>query len=250
MPEDGIIKLGKWSVEELERLMEEASSLLGMGPRIERISRMFLGTPYRASTLIGSDRIPERLVIDLEGVDCFTLIDYVEAMRLSRSLPDFRDALIRVRYREGRVSFKRRNHFFTDWLYSSSNPVADVTREIGGVECRTVTKRLNVKKDGSLFLPGIETVEREITYIPGESIDDPLEKRIREGDYLGIYTHEAGLDVSHVGIFIRKKTKAWLRHASSSPEFRRVVNQEFREYIASKPGILVMRPCDMARDRS
>ncbi|HEY3278081.1 MAG TPA: N-acetylmuramoyl-L-alanine amidase-like domain-containing protein [Syntrophorhabdaceae bacterium] len=242
MSEDGIIKLGKWSVGELERLMEEASSLPETGPRIERISGMLLGTPYRASTLIGSDRIPERLVIDLEGVDCFTLIDYVEAMRLSRSLPGFRDALIRVRYREGRVSFKGRNHFFTDWLYSPRNPVADVTREIGGVECRSAVKRLNLKKDGSLFLPGIEVTEREITYIPGESIDSVLEKRIREGDYIGIYTFEEGLDVSHVGIFVGRENTGRLRHASSSYESRKVVDQPFEDYVSRKPGIIVVRP--------
>jgi hypothetical protein len=64
------------------------------------ISEEFLGIPYRGFTLVGDREIPERLVIDLEGMDCFTFLDYVEAIRLSRSADDFPHALIGVRYRE------------------------------------------------------------------------------------------------------------------------------------------------------
>jgi hypothetical protein len=51
-----------------------------------------------------------------------------------------------------------------------------------------------------------------------------------------------GLDVSHAGIFVRHEDALYLRHASSQYEYRRVIDQDFRGYIASKPGIIVFRP--------
>jgi hypothetical protein len=222
--------------------MGSASTLSDPGLRIGMISKEFLGVPYEGFTLVGSREVPERLVIGLDGVDCFTFIDYVEAMRLSRSMADFRDALIRVRYREGRVAFEGRKHFFTDWVQPPDGLVRDITREIGGAACVSAVKKLNLKEDGSLFLPGIMVREREVRYIPAESVDSSLEERLKTGDYVGIYTHVPGLDVSHVGIFAREGNAAFLRHASSSEGLRRVVDQEFGTYIAAKPGIVVMRP--------
>lgn len=47
------------------------------GEIISRVSSTFLGTPYKAGTLIGGADVPEALVADFNGVDCFTLADYV-----------------------------------------------------------------------------------------------------------------------------------------------------------------------------
>lgn len=53
------------------------------GEVISRVSSAFLGTPYQADTLIGGLGIPEVLVANFNGVDCFTLADYVEALARS-----------------------------------------------------------------------------------------------------------------------------------------------------------------------
>ncbi len=42
------------------------------GEVISRVSSAFLGTPYQADTLIGGPGIPEVLVANFNGVDCFT----------------------------------------------------------------------------------------------------------------------------------------------------------------------------------
>lgn len=54
------------------------------GEVISRVSSAFLGTPYQADTLIGGPGIPEVLVANFNGVDCFTLADYVEALAPQR----------------------------------------------------------------------------------------------------------------------------------------------------------------------
>ena len=236
------ILLGKFSQDELDALIIRYCSIPDISARIEFLSRRFLGISYRESTLIGDMVIPEELVVNLEGVDCFTFIDYIEAMRLSESFPEFMDNLKKVRYKFGSVSFENRNHFFSDWKEFNSGFVHDITEEVGGLKTKKILKILNRNEDGSYFLPGIAPVEREISYIPSPAIDGPFLEKIRTGDYIGIYSHAAGLDVSHVGVFISEGGKSYLRHTSSQPEFRKVIDQDFQEYIQNKPGIIIFRP--------
>ncbi len=235
------IFLGKFSKDELDALIVGDRSITDISDRIEFLSRRFFGIAYRESTLIGDIVIPEVLVVNLEGVDCYTFIDYIEAMRLSESFPGFMDNLKKVRYKSGAVSFKNRNHFFSDWKEFNSGLVHDMTEEIGGRKAKKTLKILNLKEDGSYLIPGIAPVEREISYIPSPAIDGPVLGQIRTGDYIGIYSHAAGLDVSHVGIFIREGGKSYLRHAASQPEFRKVIDQDFQEYIQNKLGIIIFR---------
>lgn len=239
------IILGKWTKEELDSLLYESSQIKNAGKRIEFLSRQFLGLVYKESTLIEDINTSEVFVINLEGVDCFTYIDYIEAMRLSRSFSKFKMNLRKVRYKSGKVAFENRNHFFTDWREFNSDFIQDVTKKIGSKKTIRVQKMLNEKEDGKYFLMGINPVQREIKYIPSDAIDDSVINKMRTGDYVGIYSHLAGLDVSHVGIIIKDGEKIFLRHASSQKKQRKVVDQDFNKYIVKKPGIIVFRPKDL-----
>lgn len=256
-----LILLCRWSIEELDHIIRDSSNLKDAGARIEFLSRQFLGIPYKDSTLIGDIDTPEVFVINLEGVDCLTLIEYVEAMRRSCSFPEFAENLKRVRYRRGIVSFVRRNHFFTDWAESGGDTshifatkiwevsppdalefIEDVTFRIGGSGTIRVRKRLNLRGNGTSILPGIPYKDREIHYIPASAVDQTVMERLKTGDYAGIYSGEDGLDVSHVGIIIKTGDGIYLRHASSRSYQRKVIDEEFRDYIAGKPGLVVLRP--------
>ncbi|WP_312546493.1 N-acetylmuramoyl-L-alanine amidase-like domain-containing protein, partial [Pantoea eucalypti] len=48
-------------------------------------------------------------------------------------------------------------------------------------------------------------------------------------------------DVSHVGIAVWHDGRLWFRNASSLAAHRKVVDTPFREYMRSKPGIIVLR---------
>jgi hypothetical protein len=238
------IVLGRFSQNELNQIMRESSQIADTGRRIDFLSGNFLGIDYWESTLIGDKDTPEVFVINLERVDCFTFIEYVEAMRLSGTFSEFEENLRRVRYRSGEVSFINRNHFFTDWREFNSDSAEDATGKIGGDKAITIQKILNEKEDGTCFLPGVSPLSREISYIPSDAIDDSVSDRLKTGDYAGIYSDIKGLDVSHVGIIVKKGDNIYLRHASSQKEIRKVVDQDFRKYIAGKPGIIILRPGD------
>lgn len=241
------IIFGVFSLEQLDRLIHESLCIGDAGKRIDFLSRQFLGIDYAESTLIGDKDCPEVFVINLAGVDCLTFIEYVEAMRRSGSYSDFESNLKRVRYRSGIVDFAKRNHFFTDWKEFNSEFVDDVTEQIGGQKIIRIRKTLNEKENGGHLLPGIQLFEREILYIPSGMMDTQVYEKLGTGDYIGIYTGLKGLDVSHAGIVIVDGETLVLRHASSQKRHRKVIDEDFKSYIANGAGIIVLRPKDIAQ---
>jgi hypothetical protein len=221
-------------------LINASSVIATPGEKIAFLSEKFLGTPYRESTLIGNDTVQEVLVVNLEGVDCFTFIDYIEAMRLSGSFREFTEKLRKVRYRSGEVAFSKRNHFFSDWTEYNRDCVQDVTEAIGGKNTEKTRKTLNRKGDGTRFVDGSPIVERVISHIPSEAVDLTMLGRLRTGDYAGVYSSLPGLDVSHVGVIINEGKTVSLRHASI--KHRSVVDEDFAAYITGTSGLVILRP--------
>lgn len=235
-----IIELGSWNQKKLQEII--ASKPEPVSEQIDYFSEKFLGTPYKAHTLTGDINTPEIFTVNLRGMDCFTYIDYVEALRLSESEDKFNPNLKKIRYKDAEVSFKNRNHFFSDWPIRNSNNIVDVTHEISGNNAVVVQKSLNLKKDGTTFLPGIPVEHREFYYIPSSNLNKEIISKLRTGDYIGMYTEIDGLDVSHTGIIIKNSDGVFLRHASSKKSNQKVVDENFREYIKNVTGIVVYRP--------
>ena len=225
----------------LADILAAAGSVEGPGDRIAALSRQFLGTPYAADTLIGGPEETERLVINLDGFDCFTLLDTVEALRRSTSPDDFPAQLKAVRYRHAMVTYKERRHFFSDWIADGEGPLSDVTQQVGQGRARQVTKQLNLRNDGTLWLAGIPVLRRDIFYLPVEIIDRQLLMALQPGDYVGIYSRQDGLDVSHAGLIVKDTDRIMLRHASSHRGVDQVVDEELFTYLQGKPGLVVYR---------
>lgn len=207
----------------------------------QALSGLFLATPYRANTLIGSADVPEELVVDLQGVDCFTYADYVEALKRADNRDEFIDSLIAVRYKDGVVGFANRKHFFTDWAVSAPAVATDVT---AGLSDNTIdtTKSLNAKDSGGVYLPGLPVVTRTVTYLPSDRVDAAVISKLRTGDYIGAYADDGGLDVTHVGIFIATPEGPVFRNASSLRANNAVVDTPLADYLHTVPGVVVLRP--------
>lgn len=236
------ISLGRWNPDSLNKIILEANNIPDAGQKIGLISQIFLGIPYKNHTLKGWIDKEEELTVNLEAVDCFTFIDYVEAMRLSGSFHSFLTNLKQIRYKKGMIRFTERKHFFTDWIEFNSDFVEDITGIIAGKKARVIEKLLNLRDDGSFFIPGIGTKKRRLVYIPSQNIDASILTQLRTGDYGGIYTETQGLDVSHVGIIIRTGDTTLFRHASSREQYRRVIDEDFIAYIKASRGLIVLRP--------
>jgi len=225
-----------------EDLLAEVAPLDDAGERAVAISVRFLGTPYKADTLGGGPGLPEELVVSLDAVDCFTLLDYVEALRRSSTPGEFRQRLTEVRYRNGMLAWEQRRHFFTDWSIAPGGRVVDVTAEVGGSNTKQTVKMLNRRADGTLLLPGVAVQERTVRFLPVAALGREVLGRLRPGDYLGVYTAEPGLDVTHVGIVVRRDARLSLRHASSPAAAGQVVDSDLIRYLSGKPGVVILRP--------
>ena len=210
------------------------------GEVISRVSSTFLSTPYQADTLIGGPDTTEVLVANFNGVDCFTLTDYVQALTRSHNQKSFLHNLAEVRYTRGNVDYLSRRHFFSDWFATKPRNARDVTSVISP-EYVVADKQLNLKSDGGEYIPGLGIRHRKINYIPGKDISQQMLDRLKTGDYVGVYSPLEGLDVSHVGIVVRHDGQVWFRNASSLGAYRKVVDSPFQEYMRQKPGIVVLR---------
>lgn len=236
------IELDPYTLNKLNALLKKRSEINDpeKGALIDFFSKAFLETPYKANMLQGSEKIPEKLIIDFRGLDCFTYLDYVEALRKSTSPKEFINNVIKTRYIKGNIHFLNRKHFFTDWAYREYKLATDITAEISP-HAVSIEKYLNKKSDGGNYLLGLPVVKRTITYIPSNFINEEVISRLRSGDFIGIYTKLAGLDVTHVGFFIMTDKGPMLRNASSRKANEKVVDSPFMDYVAKTPGIIVLR---------
>lgn len=225
------IDLGQWNQESFDTFLKKEKS-------INEISASFLNTPYKANVLIGSYNKKEELVIDFANLDCFTYIDYVEAIKESKNYKEFKENLVKIRYKKSQITYENRNHFFTDWI--TQNGFKNITSKVSQNSKKT-TKYLNKKDDKNLYLKGININKREFEYLEPQFVDKNFLQKLKNGDYIGIYTNLKGLDVTHTGIIIKKDGKTFFRHASSKKSNRKVVDKLFVDYVKKTPGILVLR---------
>ncbi|WP_375623069.1 MULTISPECIES: DUF1460 domain-containing protein [unclassified Bartonella] len=236
------VNLDPYTLNKLNALLKKRSktNYQEKGALIDFLSEAFLGTPYQANMLHGSENTPEKLIVDFRGLDCFTYLDYVEALCKSTSQTEFINNVIKTRYINGNVHFLNRKHFFTDWAYREYKLATDITTEISPHAVKT-EKYLNKKADGGSYLLGLPVVKRTITYIPSSFINKEIIGRLKSGDFIGIYTKLAGLDVTHVGFFIMTDKGPMLRNASSRKANEKVVDSPFIDYVKKTPGIIVLR---------
>ncbi len=205
----------------IARLIGQAQVLPAVAQRIDFISRALIGSPYRGYTLIGGPRRPEQFVVRDDVFDCVTYCETVLAAALARAPDDFTAALRQIRYHDGAVTWRARNHYFAQW---SENNIANRI-------CRAVA------------LPGCEIVEKKVSYmralgarrlsmpaIPRASLLANKEL-LATGDIIGFLSRRPTLDYFHVGfVVVDDDGGLWLRHAAKSRH--RVLDQPLRRFLS------------------
>jgi len=145
-----------------------------------------------------------------------------------RSFKAFRKSLRQIRYRQGQLQgYPSRLHYFSDWIHDNEKKgiVKDVTAEIGGRPLRkamnfmTAHSNLYPPLENSASLRRMKSIEKTISrktlfFIPKKALRR-LEDRIQDGDLIAITTKTEGLDIQHVGLAAKVKSRVHLLHASS-----------------------------------
>lgn len=217
----------------MNRLLKSVADESDLSNRVERISARFLGLPYVSSSLIGDLDVPEQLVVRLDAFDCVTYIETVLALARAQTAEQFEENLIRLRYKNGEVSWTKRNHYMVDWWRNNEREglIKNITR---GKAASTKIRELNL-------ISGLPTRRVSFQVFPKRNLAQ-VKKLIKTGDLAFFGTTKKHLDVFHSGILIRKGENILLRHATRS--VGKVVEQELTDFLTGQrmSGLVLLRP--------
>jgi D-alanyl-D-alanine carboxypeptidase/D-alanyl-D-alanine-endopeptidase (penicillin-binding protein 4) len=114
--------------------------------RVDEISRYFVGVPFDSTGPTGESRfdtVDTKPIYNIRHFDCLTYVEHVLALALSSNADEFISQLQRLRYKDGKIDYQHRNHFFViDWLANNK----DIARVIAPKEAVTVTRIISKKK--------------------------------------------------------------------------------------------------------
>ncbi len=235
-----------------------------MGDLVLKIGLDFLNTPYVGKTLDKSKE--EKLVINLHQLDCTTFAE--NCLALARtvksekpSVDKFCTELESIRYRGGKLDgYASRLHYFSEWIADNENRrhVQSMAESMGGkvLPLNLYLMSKNPKEYPQLIndpatTSQIQAIEEKVSaqkffYIPVAQFES-IESQIKDGDIVTLTTSIPGVDVSHVGIFLKKDGHIHLLHASSSAMKVTVSAEPFAQYLTKSKkttGIMIARPVE------
>ncbi len=204
----------------IDRLIEQSAALPTISQRIDVISRALIGTRYRGYTLIGGPHRPERFVARDDCFDCVTYCETVLAAAIARTPSGFAPALRTIRYHDGVVAWRERNHYFFEW---SEHNVANWT-------CRDITMDGAIELDKTVYWHKALGRRRFAMHVIPRATFLANRAMLETGDIVGFVTRRPNLDYFHVGfIAFGPKGEFLLRHASQS--HGRVLDEPMQHFV-------------------
>jgi hypothetical protein len=204
------------------RLIVEAQSKGSISEKIDFISGALRGTRYLGYTLIGGPQQQEQFVVRDDGFDCVTFCETVLAAARAGSRGSFNTVLKSIRYHDGVVSWRERNHYFFEWgQHNIENKVCKPIDMTGSIEIEK-----NVYWDQALGRRHFA-----IRVIPS-AVFLGNKTLLANGDIVGFITRRPNLDYFHVGfVAVGPGGELLLRHASQSKG--RVLDEHMDRFVAA-----------------
>jgi len=157
--------------------------------RMHYFSEYFLEMPYDLTCAgDGKYAIYESWpLVNFNETNCMVFCEHVLALSISDSWDNFFNNLQQIRYKDGMIGMRTRNHYtIGDWLPQNNWLLDDVSKKVGG----DLTKKLTRTISHTEFFKGKGITDlryvlpdREITidYIPKESLNE-IKKNLKSGD--------------------------------------------------------------------
>ena len=230
-------------------------------------ARQLMNRPYVAHTLEIKDK-EEHLAVNLQSLDCTTLVENCCALALttshgSKRWQDYLSWLQKLRYQGGKINgYSSRNHYFSQWIQSGER--MRLVKEVEIPANISTAMKLNLtymsEHPDSYPLLKVSLEERKliremekkcsgatVRYISKERVGESRKMLscIHDGDILAITTKKVGLDISHVGFAVWDKDgKLHLLNASSIHKKVVLEPMTLYQYMQKHPsqtGIRVVR---------
>jgi len=221
----------------VENLLSKTKYDRSTGGRIDLLSRHFLGHPYEPNPLIGSADSSEVFTASLDGFDCVTFIETILALARAANVDDFIEWLRQIRYEQGRIQWKWRNHYMTLWIRNNISEGIIKPFSMPGIPTLSRERVLNL-------VPGLAAQRTRVRCVPKASLPR-LATKLQNGDLIFFVSTRKNLDVFHAGIIVRDGESLRMRHASRSQGM--VVEQELSTFLKDNRmvGVIAVRPQDV-----
>lgn len=205
----------------ISRLIIEAQAKGSISEKIDFISGALRGTRYLGSTLIGDPQRPEQFVVRDDGFDCVTFCETVLAAARAGNRDRFESVLKTIRYHDGVVSWRERNHYFFQWgQHNVENQVCKPIDMAGSIEIEKNVywhRALGRRRFAIRVIPSA-------VFLGNKTL-------LANGDIVGFITRRSNLDYFHVGfVAMGSGGNLMLRHASQSK--RRVLDEPMDRFVA------------------
>jgi hypothetical protein len=186
-------------------------------------SQFFLGMPYDF-TCVGDGEYalyePYPLV-NFETTNCMAYCEHVLALSISDSWDNFFNILQHIRYKDGLIGMRTRNHYtMGDWLPENNWLLEDVTRKVGEANTKTVTRAISHTKffegKGISDLRHVKPdYEMTIDYIPKEGLQD-IAGNLRNGDIGAlIFANRTDIFSAHMWMVMEVEGKIIIRESTT-----------------------------------
>jgi hypothetical protein len=223
------------------------------GQALVALARQMRGRPYTAFSLDSGST--EELRLDLTAFDCVLFVEQLLALIHSRTVADYPQRVLQLRYRDGQPDYCLRHHYFSLWAKNAQalGMLTDITPTLPGVSYRVRSLSFMSSHPGS-YLPMKQArslqciTENERTlmvrqdYIPLSSLPKVAAK-LQSGDIFSFVTSIPGLDVTHTGIL--ERTSLGLNALHAIPEKGVVRTKNFLQYASAVEdvlGVSIYRP--------
>lgn len=263
LADDNVIYAAEDSIE-VERWLSDTPRNNTVSELTLFFAKKMLSRPYVAFTLEKGDE--ERLVVNLQELDCTTLVETSAALAITahtggKRFADYCETLRRLRYRGGKMGdYSTRLHYFSEWITDneqsgtvydkgSSGEYPFIAEQIIDATFMSSNpqyyKRL---KNDSAMTEKIAEMEKRLCgqtvhYIPKQLLNKSAEVLhvIQNGDIIALVTNKKGLEISHVGIACWLDGKLHLLNASSLQHKVILDSQTLYEYQKKRPSQLGIR---------
>jgi hypothetical protein len=218
-------RLSEMSNEQIDSLLSNvAQKQMTITEKMNYFSLFFLGTPYSFQCVgDGQYALVEPFpLVNFKETNCMALCEHVLAMSISDSWDNFFNNLQQIRYKDGLIGMRTRNHYtMGDWLPENGWLLENVSSSIGAGHTKSLTRTISHQtffakkgiKDSRHVLP-----DREITieYIPLSALKNIADK-LRIGDIGALlYANKSDIFAAHMFMIAEKEGQLVIREASTN----------------------------------
>ncbi len=233
--------IGNMTNTEIDSILKvNANKDLSITDRINLYSEMFLGTPYSwTATGDGPYALLEAYpLVNFQQTNCMVYCEHVLALSISDSWDNFFNNLQQIRYKDGLIGMKTRNHYtMADWLPENSWLLDDVSAKVGGEYTKSMTRTIsheNFFKGKGMKDMRYVKADRIMTfdYVPMEHMSK-VKENIQDGDIIAmLFAKKDNIFSAHMLMMVWKDGELYFREASTTSYS--TFETKFDEWLAWK----------------